>query len=141
MLVANISNNTLKIEAGNSSNNKNVTHPQTTGYVEEDFAEPCESLPHSYIEYVTRLAKTNPTFKWLREFFDYRLEEPNSEVIILDLEQNSFKHQQPDLETLKKQPDTVQLRIVLFCYKSIWQLDRDSLNNICYALDLEPLIV
>ncbi|KAK0716337.1 hypothetical protein B0H67DRAFT_261317 [Lasiosphaeris hirsuta] len=97
--------------------------------------------PSSYIEYLARLAQSNPTFKWLHQFFKHRTKKPDSETIILDVENDGFKRQQPDINTLMNQPATVQIRLVLFRYTDIWNLDRDSLDDICYALDLDPWMV
>ncbi|KAH7146662.1 hypothetical protein B0J13DRAFT_553175 [Dactylonectria estremocensis] len=117
---------------------EHVPNVHSTECVEEGIAE---SRPRSYTEYLARLAETNSTFEWLYEFFKYRPEEPDSKIIILDIENNNFKRRCPDLQALMKQPATVQIRIVSFCYSDIWNLDRASLDNICYALDLDPLIV
>jgi len=80
--------------------------------------------PSSYVEYLAQLAQSNPTFQWLHNFFKHRPKHPDSETIILNVENNEFKRQQPGMKTLMNQPATVQMRLVLFRYTNIWDARR-----------------
>ncbi|KAK5654677.1 hypothetical protein OQA88_7001 [Cercophora sp. LCS_1] len=95
----------------------------------------------SYLQYLARISHANHTFEWLYKFFKYRPSEPNSEILVLDVENGNITHRPSDRATLMRQPDAVQMRLILFRYQDIWTLDRVALDDICYTFDLDPYML
>lgn len=92
----------------------------------------------TYQEYLAELKDINPAFEWLHQFFQHTPAVPNSRALLVDIIENTLVQKGVNRETLLSRPRHLQLRLVLLCFEEIWGLDRNCLDDICWALDLNP---
>jgi len=102
------------------------------------------SRPKSYVQYLAQLEEINRSFYWIHRFFKHHPEKPEGRVTVLDINaQGTIQMANGAVATnrdlLENQPPHISMRIVLLSYKDMWSLDRDLLDSVCYAFDLDPV--
>lgn len=99
----------------------------------------------TYLEYVTTLAKMEPQFEWLFHFLSKEGAEPSETVLILAdsidnrLHVSNFSSDPSGFQKeVQYRPVDVQTRIVLVCYEQTWSVNRDVVDKVGLAFNVDP---
>jgi hypothetical protein len=92
-------------------------------------------------EYLSFLHSHDSNFKWLQNFFTYVPSEITSHAVIIDSVGGKLFQPLVTKGLLRSRPKRVSTRIIVLSYDDIWTLDRDTLDDICYGLDLDPIFL
>jgi len=106
------------------------------GALEED--DGLDGRPDSYLEYLSELSKANPVYGRFRDFFRDQPKTPTSQHTILDLVDGHVHRQPATRGTLSDRPQCVQTRLVVLGYPSFGGLDKQLLDDVSFAFDLDP---
>lgn len=100
--------------------------------------------PATYAEGLARLAGAYPQLNWLHQFFSRAGEAPpasSSKALVIEFSSVGAGVRQSSIETLRNPLPDTENRVVLFSFNDLPGVDRRRLDEICYALDLDPFDV
>ena len=99
----------------------------------------------SYLEYVTQLMKIEPQFEWLYQFLSKEGAQPPETVLILAdsidnrLHVSNFSSNPSGFQKeIQYRAISVQTRIVLVCYQQTWSVNRDIVDKVGLAFNVDP---
>ena len=98
----------------------------------------------SYREYLAALRNHDSSFKWLHSFFERKVEadERTSHATILDVDGEKVVSKTVSRETLRDRPRDMSTRIIVFSWRRLMgSIDKDILDEIAFALDLDPVFL
>ena len=99
-----------------------------------------ESSWPDYRTFVNAVARVDPNFEWLDNFFSQHQRRLSSEgqLNILESHGETIKDNACSLDDLNFPPKAGTTRIVVLFYKEVWSLDRELLDKLALALNLSP---
>ena len=99
----------------------------------------------SYLEYLTQLVKIEPQFEWLHQFLSKEGAQPSETILIIAdsignrLHVRNFSSDPSGFQTkVQYRPVHVQTRIVLVCYEQTWSVNRDVVDKVGLAFNIDP---
>ncbi len=99
----------------------------------------------SYLEYVTQLVKIEPQFEWLYQFLSKEGAQASETVLILAdsidnrlLVRNFSSDPSGFQKEVQYRPASVQTRIVLVSYEQTWSINRDVVDKVGLAFNVDP---
>lgn len=116
----------------------------TLGMVESSMEPQTHTLFKSYREYIATLVKYERQYQWLHEFLAKQGAQPSdtslvfadsidNEIRITDFSSDlsGFEHE------VEQRSSDIQTRIVLICYEETWSVDREIVDKVGLAFDID----
>ena len=99
-----------------------------------------ESSWPNYRTFVNAVARVDPNFEWLDNFFSQHQQRRSLEgqLNILESDGETIKENACSLDDLNLPPKAGATRIVVLSYKEVWTLDRELLDKLALALNMPP---
>ncbi|KAI9804866.1 MAG: hypothetical protein M1825_001235 [Sarcosagium campestre] len=110
---------------------------------QDDFGNGCTSFP-SYRAYVAFMRIRNRNFQWLDDFFKLSPQDDRSKTSTFVLDSvggQLIPRGNANRRTLEYRPACVSVRVVVFSYYVVWNIDRNALDDVCYSLRLDPIFI